>query len=83
MCKSIFSNKEKANGFFDYLLNISRGLYEEKSRVEVDFKNNSGFKIPSTKRSAFLLKKDNVVIIANGENEKDLEKVVRWFIEKY
>lgn len=93
--KYIFSDSKKAEGFFEEFLNKLneqnreqelRG--EEKSfidQTQIEFNGYSGFKgkiLKPEKRFGIIIRKDNFVIISSSKDEKNLNKVIKWFIKR-
>jgi flagellar basal body-associated protein FliL len=88
ICKIIFSDEKKAEDFYKFMEENEAKIKENKfEKVSVNFGNFSGSKFIyhniQNSQIAFLLRNGEIVIIANGKNEKNLDKIIPWFLKRY
>jgi acylphosphatase len=88
ICKIIFSDEKRAEDFYKFMEENEAKIKEIKfEKVNVNFENFSGSKYIyhdiQNSRIAFLLRNGEIVIIANGKNEKNLDKIIPWFLKRY
>jgi acylphosphatase len=88
ICKIIFSDEKKAEDFYKFIEENEAKIKENKiEKVNVSFENFSGLKFIyhniQNSQIAFLLRNGEIVIIANGKNEKNLNKIIPWFLKRY
>jgi acylphosphatase len=88
ICKIIFSDEKKAEDFYKFIEENEAKIKENKiEKVNVSFGNFSGLKFIyhniQNSQIAFLLRNGEIVIIANGKNEKNLNKIIPWFLKRY
>jgi hypothetical protein len=87
IAKFLFSSEERKDRFFEYYLTGDEKIYPGKiERTNITLDGFLGVKIKVKVlpfKTAYLLKNGNAVLIANGENEDNLHKVILWFLKKY
>lgn len=82
LSRFIFSDEEISSNFYDEFLSSVKN-YTSEDHIQVWDYFGLALKFSGQERNGVILRKDNIVIIASGEEKDGLMKVVEWFVKKY
>jgi preprotein translocase subunit YajC len=83
LAKYTFLDSSLSNKFFDeFLVNVDK-IFVERSPININ--NYTGLKgkvVKPEERFGIIIKGENFVIISSGDNEKNLMRIIQWFIKR-
>ena len=81
--KYFFNDTEASNNFFKEILTLFRNQTKSYILENYSFEGYNGYYLSIGKPQSLLLLKGNLLLTFLGENKKVVEKVSKWFIEKF